>query len=236
MQPVGIIGAMDSELQLLLNKLENAAQVQVGSTVYHTGELASVPVVIARCGIGKVCAAMCAQAMIDRFSVRCIINTGVAGGLKSGLSVGDMVLCTYAVQHDFDVTAFGHVRGYMCTGEDHTQPTRYWADAHLREVVATVAAETLTDRRAVKGVIASGDVFVADAALKQQLTAEFDAMAAEMEGAAVAQTATANGVPFLVIRALSDLADGSASVSFDTFEAQAAAASAQLLMAALPRL
>ncbi len=233
MQPVGIIGAMDSEIALLLEKLDNAATVTIGNTVYHTGELSNVPVVIARCGIGKVCAAICAQAMIDRFAVRCIINTGVAGGLKTGLSVGDMVLCTDAVQHDFDVTAFGYVRGYMCTGEDNQKPTRYAADAHLRETVAKVAAE-IPDCHTVAGVIASGDVFVADAALKQQLLADFDATAAEMEGAAVAQTAVANGVPFLVIRAISDLADGSASVSFDTFEVQAAAVSAQLLMAALP--
>ena len=144
-----------------------------------------------------------------------------------------MVLCTDAVQHDFDVTAFGYVRGYMCTGEDNQKPTRYAADARLRALVASAAAE-LADCRTVEGVIASGDVFVADAALKQQLLADFDATAAEMEGAAVAQTAVANGVPFLVIRAISDLADGSASGSFDTFEAKAAAVSAQLLVTALP--
>ena len=236
MLPVGIIGAMDSEVALLLQKLQDPRTVTVGSVIYHTGTLGTTAVVIARCGIGKVCAAMCAQAMIDRFAVRCIINTGVAGGIASGLAVGDMVLSTYAVQHDFDVTAFGHVRGYMCDGGDHTQPTRYYADGVLRQRFLDAAAETLPGHKAIEGAIATGDVFVADNVLKKQLAEEFSAAAAEMEGGAVAQVAAANRVPFLIVRAISDLAEGGAPVSFDTFEKEAAANSARMLLRVLQEL
>lgn len=236
MLPIGIIGAMDSEVALLLEALDHAKTVQIGAVTYHTGTLNQTDVVIARCGIGKVCAAMCVQAMIDRFSVRGIINTGVAGGIASGLAVGDMVVSTYAVQHDFDVTAFGHVRGYMCDGGDHREPTRYWADSRMRQLFRETAAAILNGHKAVEGAIASGDVFVADAALKIALAQEFSASAAEMEGGAVAQVATANNVPFLIVRAISDLADGGAPVSFDTFEKQAAADSAKILLAVLPQL
>ena len=236
MLPVGIIGAMDSEVALLVEKLQEAQTVKVGAVTYHTGTLGGTAVVSARCGIGKVCAAMCAQAMIDRFAVRYILNTGVAGGIAAGLSVGDMVLSTYAVQHDFDVTAFGHVRGYMCDGGDHTRPTRYEADSCLRTLFMEVAAKALPGHKAIEGAIATGDVFVADNELKKQLAETFSAAAAEMEGGAVAQVAVANRVPFLIIRAISDLAEGGAPVSFDTFEKEAAANSARMLLCVLPKL
>ena len=220
MLPVGLIGAMESEVALLLKKIQDSRTVTVGQTVFTTGSLENVSVVIARCGIGKVCAAMCAQAMIDRFAVRCLINTGVAGGIAPGLKLGDTVLSTYAVQHDFDVTAFGHVRGYLCNGGDDREPTRF----------------TALSVPAVEGVIATGDIFVADAALKARIAEEFSASVAEMEGGAIAQTAAANHVPFLIVRAVSDLADGEAPASFDAFEQEAAARSAAVLLRVLRRL
>ena len=234
MLPVGLIGAMESEVALLLKKIQDSRTVTVGQTVFTTGSLEKVSVVIARCGIGKVCAAMCAQAMIDRFAVRCLINTGVAGGIAPGLKLGDTVLSTYAVQHDFDVTAFGHVRGYLCNGGDDREPTRFTADAHLRRLFAEEAAALSVP--AVEGVIATGDIFVADAALKARIAEEFSASVAEMEGGAIAQTAAANHVPFLIVRAVSDLADGEAPASFDAFEQEAAARSAAVLLRVLRRL
>ena len=234
MLPVGLIGAMESEVALLLKKMQDCRTVTVGKTVFTTGSLENVSVVIARCGIGKVCAAMCAQAMIDRFAVRCLINTGVAGGIAPGLKLGDTVLSTYAVQHDFDVTAFGHVRGFLCDGGDDREPTRFAADENLRRLFAEEAAALAVPT--VEGVIATGDVFVADAALKARIAAEFSAAVAEREGGAIAQTAAANRVPFLIVRAVSDLADGEAPASFDAFEKEAAARSAAVLLRVLRRL
>lgn len=234
MKRIGIIGAMEQEVETLIGALETPKTTTVGALTFHSGVLRGQPAVIARCGIGKVCAAMCAQAMIDRFEVDCIINTGVAGGLHPDLQVGDLVLCTNAAQHDFNVTALGYVRGYLCTGEDGSKPTWFKADAHLREVFAS-AAKALS-LRVREGVVVSGDLFVSGAAVKETLRREFEADAAEMEGAAIAQTAAANGVPFLVVRAISDLADGSAPVSYTTFETMAAERCAALTLAAMESL
>lgn len=233
---IGIIGAMEEEVSLLLDAMTERQTVTVGKTDFHTGTLQDKAVVVARCGIGKVCAALCTQIMVDRFAVDCVINTGVAGGLHPSLAVGDLVLCTYAVQHDFDVTALGYVRGYLCDGTDGSKPTRFEADASLRRVFAEAAASLHEPITVHEGVIASGDLFVSGADVKAELRRTFDATAAEMEGAAIAQAATANGIPFMVVRAISDLADGSAKISYEQFETQAAKRCARLTQAALERM
>lgn len=230
---IGIIGAMDQEVKTLLGAMQNRTETAVGNVIFHSGVLGGRDVVVARCGIGKVCAAMCVQAMIDRFSVDCVINTGVAGGLHPDLQVGDLVLCTKAVQHDFDVTALGYVKGYLCTGEGGSEPTWFTADEKLRQAFAQAAASLERPLRVREGAIASGDLFVSGGAVKDEIRSAFGADAAEMEGAAVAQVAAANGVPFLVVRAISDLADGSAPVSYATFEEMAAENCAALTLAFL---
>lgn len=232
---IGIIGAMDSEIALLTNKMEHKRQVQAEGTVFFCGELAGKQVVVAKCGIGKVCAALCAQSMALRFGVTHLINTGVAGGLNPRLRIGDLVVSRDAVQHDFDISAFGHVKGYM-GGGDGSQPTRFAADRELIGCMERAAGKALGGRRYLLGTIASGDQFVEDGAYKQYLAQTFGADAVEMEGAAVAQAAQSNGVPFLILRAISDLADGQANVSFDQFEREAADVSASLVIAMLEEL
>ena len=234
MAPIGIIGAMDSEVDNLIMRMAHTAVTEYAGRRFVTGTLAGKDVVVVQSGIGKVAAAITAQILIDRFGVDVLINTGMAGGLDARLQVKDLVVATAALQHDFDLTAFGHAPGYLF-GEDDSKPTLFSTDPALTERALTAAAKVLPqDSKAITGTVASGDVFVDDSTLKSSLRDDFGATAAEMEGAAVAQTAVANDVPFLVIRAISDLADGSASVSFDTFEAKAAAVSARLLIAALP--
>ena len=167
--------------------------------------------------------------MIDTFHPDVLINTGVAGGVADGLAQGDLVIATDAVQHDFDISLFGHAKGYLPVwGKDHLQPSPFPMDNALADKL--ISAAGALGYHAIRGRVASGDIFVADPALKQTLAVDFGASAAEMEGAAIAQTAWQNGVPCAIVRAISDLADGSATMSFDEFEAIAAERSANLLL------
>lgn len=231
---IGIIGAMASEVEILKSRLKEGKTSEIAGVVFYQGKLEGKPVVIAQCGIGKVCAAVCAQAMIDRFQVGCVINTGVAGGLHPSLAVGDIVISTDAVQHDFDLTAFGYVKGYMSNG-DGKSPTRYKADPELAALFKAAADEVLDENKYIEGTIASGDIFVDDSALKKELIERFGAAAAEMEGAAIAQAAAANRVPFVVIRSISDLAENEANVSFEEFERKAAEISSSIVLGMLRR-
>ncbi len=214
----GIIGAMDSEVENLKARLTDTTICTVAGREFTVGTLGGQSVVVVKSGIGEVAAAITAQILIDRFGVTALINTGMAGGLDSRLAVKDLVVSTDAVQHDFDLTAFGHAPGYI-SGEDDTQPTRFCADDTLKQR-ALAAAETVlpSGSKAITGTIASGDIFVDDSALKQRIISLFGAAAAEMEGAAIAHTAVANGVPFVILRVISDLAEHQANVSFDELE------------------
>ena len=215
---LGIIGAMDSEVANLIARMEQVTYCEKAGRRFAVGTLAGKEVVVVQSGIGKVAAAITAQMLIDTFGVDGLLNTGMAGGLDARLAVKDLVIATAALQHDFDITAFGHARGFMY-GEDDQKPTLFVADKALCEK-ARQAAETVlpAGSKAIDGVVASGDIFVDDSALKAQLRDGFGAAAAEMEGAAIAQTAVANGVPFVILRTISDLAEHQANVSFDELE------------------
>lgn len=229
----GIIGAMDSELAALLQAMDNRREEKTAAATVYTGRLCGCDVAVVKCGVGKVCAALCAQLLIDRFHVDCLINTGVAGGVASGLSVGDMVIATGAVQHDFDIRAFGHAVGYLpAAGGDDQTASVFATDSSLSDrLFAAAAARGQADGFAVhRGLVATGDVFVSGLDLKAALQRQFQATVAEMEGGAIAQVAMLNRVPVALMRAVSDLADGSAPDSFDRFELQTAARSAAVLM------
>lgn len=226
----GLIGAMEEEIAALLSEMTDVTSETVAGRQYYTGKLGTADVTLTQCGVGKVCAAMAAQILIDRYRVDALVNTGVAGGLAPELQVGDIVLSESALHHDFDITAFGHVRGYIGGGGDDTVPTRFYADRALMERFMQ-GAEHKTGHRLLCGTVASGDVFVDDTALKRQIRDEFSATVAEMEGAAVAQVATANGIPFLIVREVSDLAENDAAECSDNFLEKAARRSAKLLIA-----
>ena len=229
---IGVIGAMDSELAALIAALAQPAQETVQGLIFHTGRLGAREVVLVRCGIGKVSAARCTQVLIDRFAPGAVINTGIAGGLAGGLAVGDIVVADGLVQHDFDAAPIGFVRGCVCMG-DPGAPTVFAPDAALSALLAQTAGNTIGAQQVHRGLIATGDQFISGAEHKSALYGEFRAMAAEMEGGAIAQVAAMDGVPFAVIRSISDLADGTAADSFDTFEKHAADASAAALRQAL---
>lgn len=226
---IGVIGAMESEVAQLRGALGNPEVTRFSRLTFYAGALGARRVVLVRCGVGKVNAARCAQMLIDRFGVDCIVNTGIAGGVGAGLAVGDVVIGAELVQHDFDAAAFGYARGNLCDPTHRDTPSVFRSDAELIAAFRA-AAEALIDPARVKtGRIATGDLFVASAEAKRDIADVFGALAAEMEGGAVAQVAALAGVPFIVLRAISDLADGSSPGSFSEFEQETADLSARIL-------
>lgn len=227
---LGIIGAMQIEVDSLLSAMEDRQDRSVAGVPFSCGKIGGQDVVVVMCGIGKVCAALTAQILIDRFGVHAIVNTGVAGGLDARLEVGDLVIATDAVQHDFDLTGFGYVRGHLpCAGGEKTAVSRFLADGNLSDRFEKAAMAIGGDGKAIRGTVVSGDIFVCDASLKQRLIDDFGAAATEMEGAAIAQVCFLNKIPFAIVRAISDLAGKEAKISYDEFEKKAALRSAKII-------
>lgn len=222
---LGIIGAMSIEIEALRNKMAEAAEIQRAGMTFYEGVFEGVSAVLVVCGVGKVNAAMCAQVLCDCFGVTHIINTGVAGSLSADLDIGDFVISTEAVYHDFDC----HVLNPLyVVGQVPGLPVRTFpADAAL-VACAYAAAQTVHAGHATKGIVASGDQFVCSKERKAQIVADTGAICTEMEGAAIAHAAWRNGIPFVVIRAISDKADDSAEMDYPTFEAIAAKRSTEL--------
>ena len=224
MTKLGIIGAMDIELQTLKACMQELTVTEKAGTEYCTGKLNGLDVVLVKCGIGKVNAAIGAQVLCDCFGVTHMVNTGIAGSLCARLDIGDLVVSQDVMHHDFDCVAFGYP---MCNIPG--MPQSFPADARLIDYAAQ-AAEQVAPGHVRQGRIASGDQFVADKALKEQIISRTGALCTEMEGAAIAQTAYRNGIPFVILRAISDKADDSAQMDYPTFEAQAARRCAQVVM------
>lgn len=199
---IGIIGAMEMETAGLAAVMENARAETVSGIGFTTGLLEGMPAVVATCGVGKVAAALCAEAMILRYGVTALLNTGVAGGLAPRLAVGDVVIADKVVQHDMDTSAIGDPVGLI----SGLNLVYIQTDKTLCNILT--AASEAAGLHTVTGTVASGDLFVAKAADKARIAAQFGAAACEMEGAAIGQVACTNGVPFAVIRAISDGGDG----------------------------
>ena len=214
---IGIIGAMEEEVNLLKEKMEEVEVTKRATLDFYTGKLMGKDVVIVRSGIGKVNAAICTQMLVDLFEIDYVVNTGIAGSLNAAIDIGDIVLSTDAVQHDMDAVAFGYKVGVIPRME-----TSYFdADENLRALAKKVCKEVNPDIAVHEGRIVTGDQFIADQAKKEWLVDNFAGMCTEMEGAAIAHAAYNNGVPFLIIRAISDKADHSAEMDYPTFERMA---------------
>lgn len=204
---IAIIGAMDCEITKIKEIMQNIQEIEDKSFTLTTGTYNNLNIILAKSGVGKVNSAVCTQYICDKYSPDYIINTGVAGGIAKGLKIGNIVAGEKLVQYDFDVTALGYAKGYMCTGINKDKPTFYFSDKELLNAFIE-AMKNRPEATVHKGIIATADMFLSDLDKKEQLRTEFNATAAEMEGAAIAQTATRNNIPFLIIRAVSDLADG----------------------------
>ena len=232
MKTIGIIGAMEVEVAILKEKMEDVRIIKKASMDFYEGILAGKKVVVVRSGIGKVNAGICAQILADVFSVDAIINTGIAGSLNKNINIGDIVLSADVVQHDMDATGFGYRKGQI-----PQMPVFFFnADDNLRRLAAEVCKEVNPDIQVFEGRIASGDQFVCDQDVKNRIVSEFSAYATEMEGAAIGQAAYLNEIPFLVVRAISDKADGSAQMDYSEFEKAAVDHSVRLTLNMLARI
>lgn len=225
MKKIGIIGAMELEVETLKAQMQIKNIVTKASMEFHEGTLNQQEVVIVRSGIGKVNAGMCVQILADLFHVTHIINTGVAGSLDAAIDIGDVVVSTDALHHDMDATIFGYQPGEV----PQLGKREFTADPDLIELAKTSCQEANPDIHVFTGRVVSGDQFISDRAVKERLISLFSGSCTEMEGAAIAHASTLNEIPFVIIRAISDKADNSAEMDYPTFEKKAAQDCAKLV-------
>ncbi len=224
---LGIIGAMDEEVAKIKEQMEDVETKQIASMEFLKGTVKGHPVVVVRSGIGKVNAAMCTQILADIYHVDAVINTGIAGSLNADINIGDIVLSTDALEHDMDAVAFGYPVGQI----PRMDTLSFKADEKLRKTAKEICEKVNPDVTVFEGRVVSGDQFISDKQKKEWLIENFAGYCTEMEGAAIAHAAYLNDIPFLIIRAISDKADDSASVDYPAFEAKAIEHSVRLLLA-----
>lgn len=225
MSKIGIIGAMELEVEQLKSKMTVSNIVMKAGMEFYEGTLNGASVVVVRSGIGKVNAALCVQILVDLFEVTHIINTGVAGSLNAALDIGDILISKDAIHHDMDTTIFGYQ-----LGEVPQMGTReFKADERLMSLAKNSCEKVNEGIHAIVGRVVSGDQFISSKEVKERLIANFQGDCAEMEGASIAHGAYLNKIPFVIIRAISDKADDSAEMDYPSFERAAAAHSAKLV-------
>jgi len=235
--PIGLICAIPQELAHLRALLSDPQSEQIAHTVFDTGTIDGHDVVLAGSGMGKVNAALVTTLLADRFGCRTIVFSGVAGGLDPGLAIGDIVVADFVIQHDAGVLEDQRIRTYQPGYAPVINPTDrlgYRADTALLDRVKQRLAGITVAGQIVYGTVLSGDQYLNCEATRERLRGELGGQAIEMEGGAVAQVCEAFGIPWLVIRALSDLAGGNALFDFTTFVDQAAESSAAILRRLLP--
>jgi adenosylhomocysteine nucleosidase len=228
---IAIIGAMEEEVALLREKISNPEQQTIAGCEFTTGSMDGAEVILLRSGIGKVNAAMSTTILLDRFKPDYVINTGSAGGFHPDLNVGDVVISSEVRHHDVDVTAFGYEYGQV-----PQLPAAFEANSELVEIAETAAKE-IGSVQVVKGLIATGDSFMNDPKRVDAIRDKFlDLQAVEMEAAAIAQVSYQFGIPFVIIRSLSDIAGKESDVSFEQYLEKAALHSASLVMKIVEKL
>ena len=232
MSKIGIIGAMDEEVNILKDEMEINETIKIASMDFYIGKLESKDIVLVRCGIGKVNAAICTQVLIDKFDVSIVINTGVAGAMHDSLNILDVVVSDDVLYHDFDVTGFGYKLGEI----PRMDSSVFKADNNLVNISINAAKEVLKSENVFKGRVVSGDVFVSSAELKEKINMVFNAYCTEMEGAAIGHTCFLNNKPFVIIRAMSDKADGSAHANFNEFVEKASHNSKEIVKGILKQI
>ncbi len=229
---IGIIGAMEEEVAILRDAMEGVEVNLRASMEFSKGKLWGKEVVVVRSGIGKVNAAACAQILVDLYEVDTLINTGIAGSLDARIDIGDIVVSSDVLHHDMDAVAFGYPIGQVPRMETLSFP----ADERLVSLASAANREANPDIKTFVGRVVSGDQFVASKELKEKIVENFQPLCTEMEGAAIAQVAYLNKVSCVIIRAISDKADNSATMDYPTFEKQAIAHSIKLMESFLKKI
>jgi len=225
MSKIGIIGAMELEVEELKSKLSDKRITEKAGMKFFEGVLNGADVVVVQSGIGKVNAALCVQILVDVFAVTHVINTGVAGSLNARLDIGDILISKDALHHDMDVTIFGYQLGEVPQLGQREFP----ADEKMIELAKASCEKVNPDIHAIVGRVVSGDQFISSHEVKEKLIGNFQGDCAEMEGASIAHGAYLNHIPFVIIRAISDKADDSAEMDYPSFERAAAKHSARLV-------
>lgn len=220
---LGIIGAMDVEVDAIKAKITNRVAAAIAGIDFVTGYIENVMVTVAQCAPGKVNAALCTQAMIDHFDIDKIINVGVACSLNEKVVIKNLVIATDVCQYDIDITALGEPKGFI----NGINTIKIETDKQLSELLARTAINS--GEKIHRGTVASGDTFISSAAQKEKIAADFDAICGEMEGGAIGQVCAANGIPFAILRSISDGGDENARMDYPTFKKIAADLSATMI-------
>lgn len=228
---IGIIGAMDEEIQLLKEGMNNVKEMTKAGITYYSGTFQGQEIVLCKSGVGKVNAGVCTQILVDQFQVTKIIFTGVAGALNPSLEIGDIVISSACQYHDMDASAVGFKKGEI----PFSDISVFEADSELMEM-AVEASKEVIEGKTIVGKILSGDQFIADRDLVKALHQEFQGDCTEMEGAAVAHVCDMNKIPFVIIRSMSDKADGSAHINFPEFTVLASNRSFEMVSRMLQRM
>lgn len=229
---IGIIGAMEEEVAALKEEMDIEEVVEAASMNFCKGRLCGKDVVVVRSGVGKVNAGICAQILVDRFQADILINTGIAGSLDAQIDIGDIVISTDALHHDMDATVFGDPVGQVPRMDTLAFP----ADERLVKLAVLANEEANPDIHTFTGRIVSGDQFISSAETKERIVSNFHAKCTEMEGAGIAHAAYLNKISYVIIRAISDKADNSATMDYPAFERQAIIHSVRLVENLLPRI
>ena len=214
---IGIIGAMDEEVAQIVEVMTIEKEENKALMNFKQGKLNGKDVVVVRSGIGKVNAAVCTQVLADDFKVDYVINTGIAGSLKAQIDIADIVISSDVLHHDMDATGFGYALGQI----PRMDTLSFKADDRLIELAKESCAKSVPQIGVHVGRVVSGDQFISDKEVKNKIADNFDGYCTEMEGAAIAQAAYLNNIPFVILRAISDKADDSATMDYPAFEKQA---------------
>lgn len=220
MKKIIIITAMNEELEAIKNKFEQTEKKQIRDVIYYEGKKNGKEYILTKCGVGKVNAARVTQMLIDIFEIEYIMNIGIAGSVNDKLEIGDIVIGKKLVQHDFDITPFGHEKGYI------TDTGRFFTSS---EYLINEFNKTTKEYKIIVGTIASGDIFCNQEKMKCKIRSKFQADCVEMEGAAIAQICTLNKVPFIVIRSISDKPNGKNHIDIERFTKMASERCADLI-------
>lgn len=224
---IGVIGAMDEEVSALIKQMEDKESKTIAGMTFHKGRLWKQDTVVVRSGVGKVNMSICTQILISQFGVDLVINTGVAGGLYKDINVGDIVISSDALQHDFDVSSMIYKNKEVLEMEKAI----YHADPELVDMAKDACELVNPEIACYVGRVVTGDQFISSNEKKTELVEKYNGYCTEMEGAAMAQVAAKNKIPFVIIRAISDKADDSAPVTYEEFEEQAIIHTVKLLAA-----
>lgn len=213
MKNIGIIVAMKEELEEILKIMKEIKEKKIYNITFYEGKIENNQVIVVQSGVGKVNASRTTQILIDKFNIKKIINVGVAGALNSNLNIGDIVIANELIQHDFDITAFDHKKGYITGVGDYIE-----CDNELVEKLQNISKKIKNEtHQIITGIIASGDIFCTEIKMKNKIRTKFNAECVEMEGAAIGQVCYLDNIPFAVIRSISDSPNGNNAIVFDKF-------------------